>query len=59
MLVFLIVVVVNFTAFWAFIKRNLTKHEQERYEVLKHIWTDIGCGRAWIRSALNERSLER
>lgn len=46
-------------AFWPFVKKHLTKHEQERYAVLKHIWTDTGCGRAWIRSALNERSLER
>lgn len=37
----------------------MTKHERERYEVLKHIWTDTGRGRAWIRSSLNERSLER
>ncbi|XP_018563176.1 sorting nexin-29 [Anoplophora glabripennis] len=46
-------------SFWPFVKKHLTKHEQERYAVLKHIWTDTGCGRAWIRSALNERSLER
>lgn len=45
--------------FWNFIKTHLTKHEQERYEVLRHIWTDSGRGKAWIRSALNERSLER
>lgn len=48
-----------FAAFWPFVKKHLTKHEQERYAVLKHIWTDIGRGRAWLRSALNERSLER
>lgn len=46
-------------AFWPFIKKYLTKHEQERYAVLKHVWTDVGRGRAWLRSALNERSLER
>ncbi|RZC38128.1 sorting nexin-29, partial [Asbolus verrucosus] len=46
-------------AFWPFVKKHLTKHEQERYAVLKHIWTDTGRGRAWIRSSLNERSLER
>lgn len=45
--------------FWPFVKHHLTKHEQERYAVLRNIWTDIGRGRAWIRSALNERSLER
>ncbi|KAJ8942205.1 hypothetical protein NQ318_021092 [Aromia moschata] len=46
-------------SFWPFIKQHLTKHEQERYVILKQIWTDTGRGRAWIRSALNERSLER
>ncbi|XP_050512824.1 sorting nexin-29 isoform X1 [Diabrotica virgifera virgifera] len=46
-------------SFWPFIYRHLTKHEQERYIVLRHIWTDLGRGRAWIRSTLNERSLER
>ncbi|KAJ8932768.1 hypothetical protein NQ314_014470 [Rhamnusium bicolor] len=45
--------------FWPFVKKHLTKHEQERYSVLKQIWTDTGRGKAWIRSALNERSLER
>lgn len=47
------------TAFWPFLKQHLTKHERERFEVLKHIWTDLGRGRAFIRSSLNERSLER
>ncbi|CAH0555655.1 unnamed protein product [Brassicogethes aeneus] len=46
-------------SFWPFVKRHLTNHEQERYSVLKQIWTDIGRSKAWIRSALNERSLER
>ncbi|XP_019874648.2 sorting nexin-29 [Aethina tumida] len=46
-------------SFWPFVKRHLTQHEQERYNVLKQIWTDTGRGKAWIRSALNERSLER
>ncbi|XP_045474345.1 sorting nexin-29 isoform X2 [Harmonia axyridis] len=46
-------------SFWPFIKNHLTRHEQERYAVLKNINSDIGKGRAWIRSSLNERSLER
>lgn len=46
-------------SFWPFIYNHLTKHEQDRYNVLKHIWTDTGRARAWIRSSLNERSLER
>lgn len=48
-----------FAVFWTFIKHHLTKHEQERYALLRHIWTDVGRGRAWIRASLNERSLER
>lgn len=46
-------------AFWPFIKKHLTHHDKERYDALKHIWTDTGRGKAWIRSTLNERSLER
>lgn len=46
-------------SFWPFVRKHLTRHEQERFAVLKHIWTDTGRGRAWIRAALNERSLER
>ncbi|XP_030750576.1 sorting nexin-29 isoform X2 [Sitophilus oryzae] len=47
------------TSFWPFIQRHLTNHEKERYVLLKHIWTDIGKCRAWIRATLNEKSLER
>ncbi|CAH1999940.1 unnamed protein product [Acanthoscelides obtectus] len=46
-------------SFWPFVNKHLTKHEQERFEALKQIWTDSGRGKAWIRSALNEKSLER
>ncbi|XP_060527516.1 sorting nexin-29 isoform X2 [Cylas formicarius] len=44
---------------WAFLKQHLTNHEVERYNSLKHIWTDMGRCRAWLRSTLNEKSLER
>ncbi|KAK9876927.1 hypothetical protein WA026_015961 [Henosepilachna vigintioctopunctata] len=46
-------------SFWPFIKSNLIRHEQERYNLLKNINTNIGRGRAWIRASLNEKSLER
>ncbi|CAH1181326.1 unnamed protein product [Phyllotreta striolata] len=46
-------------SFWSFIYCHLTKHERERYSVLKQIWTDTGRGRAWLRSSLNEHSLDR
>ncbi|XP_023221437.1 sorting nexin-29-like isoform X1 [Centruroides sculpturatus] len=46
-------------AFWHFVRTILNKHEYERYLMLKNTSTDVGRGRAWLRSALNERSLER
>lgn len=45
--------------FWHFVRENLNNHELERYSSLKDVWTDVGRGRAWLRSALNERSLNR
>lgn len=45
--------------FWHYVRQYLTKHELDRYLSLKKIWTDIGRGRAWLRSSLNERSLDR
>ena len=35
------------------------KHEIQRFSGLKHITTDMGRGRAWLRACLNEHSLER
>lgn len=46
-------------SFWPFIRSQLTWHEQERFGVLRKVQTDQGRGRAWLRAALNERSLER
>lgn len=46
-------------SFWHYVAEHLTKHEYERYLLLKQVWTDIGRGRAWLRSSLNEHSLER
>ncbi|XP_011506155.1 PREDICTED: sorting nexin-29 isoform X2 [Ceratosolen solmsi marchali] len=46
-------------AFWPCIREQLTWHEQERFSVLRKVHTDQGRGRAWLRAALNERSLER
>ncbi|XP_073972147.1 sorting nexin-29-like isoform X2 [Rhodnius prolixus] len=44
---------------WDVTQTLLTSHERERYELLRQVWTDRGRARAWIRSAINERSLER
>ncbi|XP_057263896.1 sorting nexin-29 isoform X2 [Pezoporus wallicus] len=45
--------------FWYYVKEVLNKHELQRFCSLKTITTDIGRGRAWLRCALNEHSLER
>uniref|UniRef100_A0A6I8SCA4 Sorting nexin 29 n=1 Tax=Xenopus tropicalis TaxID=8364 RepID=A0A6I8SCA4_XENTR len=45
--------------FWVYVKEILSKHELQRFYSLKTITTDIGRGRAWLRCALNEHSLER
>ncbi|XP_075292204.1 sorting nexin-29 isoform X4 [Opisthocomus hoazin] len=45
--------------FWYYVKEVLNKHELQRFYSLKTINTDIGRGRAWLRCALNEHSLER
>ncbi|XP_038067648.1 sorting nexin-29-like [Patiria miniata] len=46
-------------AFWPVVRENLTKHELQRYMSLKYITSDAGRARAWLRSTLNEHSLER
>jgi sorting nexin-29 len=45
--------------YWHFVKCYLNKHELDRYDVLKQVQSDVGKGRAWLRSSLNEHSLER
>ncbi|KAL0272510.1 UNVERIFIED_CONTAM: hypothetical protein PYX00_005448 [Menopon gallinae] len=45
--------------FWHYVRKYLTKHELDRYMSLKKINTDVGRGRAWLRSSLNERSLDK
>ncbi|XP_033116974.1 sorting nexin-29-like [Anneissia japonica] len=47
------------SGFWPIVKEHLTRHELQRYTSLKNITTDAGRGRAWLRSTLNEHSLER
>ncbi|XP_016932669.1 uncharacterized protein [Drosophila suzukii] len=47
----------NDATFWEFCQSHLTPHERQRYMDLKQIWTNVGRGRAFIRSTLNERRL--
>ncbi|KAF4523436.1 hypothetical protein B566_EDAN010369 [Ephemera danica] len=44
---------------WRFIRETLTRHEAERFLLLRRVCTDCGRGRAWLRACLNECSLER
>lgn len=45
--------------FWHCVSNILSQHERDRYNNLNKVRTNIGKGRAWLRSALNERTLER
>ncbi len=44
---------------WSFVKTFLSRHELERYYLLKAVTCDRGRIRAWLRAALNEHSLEK
>lgn len=46
-------------AFWQNVKEHMTKHELQRFLLLKSVNTEMGRGRAWLRASLNEHSLER
>ena len=43
---------------WPLAKLCLSSDEVQRFVQLGHVTTDIGRGRAWLRSAINERTLE-
>ena len=44
---------------WRIVRTVLNKHEYERFSGLKNVTSDSGRGRSWLRSALNEQSLEK
>ncbi|MBN3303852.1 SNX29 protein, partial [Amia calva] len=46
-------------SFWFYVKEHLNRHELQRFYSLRHISSEVGRGRAWLRCALNEHSLER
>ncbi|XP_033887227.3 sorting nexin-29-like isoform X1 [Acipenser ruthenus] len=46
-------------SFWFYVKEHLNRHELQRFYSLHSITTEVGRGRAWLRCALNEHSLER
>lgn len=48
-----------YSAFWSFVKAHLGKLDLDRFLELQKATTDAGRGRAWLRSSLNEHSLER
>lgn len=45
--------------FWFYVKEHLNRHELQRFYSLRNITSELGRGRAWLRCALNEHSLER
>lgn len=45
--------------FWFYVKEHLNRHELQRFYSLRNITSESGRGRAWLRCALNEHSLER
>ncbi|XP_071250151.1 sorting nexin-29-like isoform X2 [Salvelinus alpinus] len=45
--------------FWFYVKEYLNRHELQRFYSLRQISSELGRGRAWLRCALNEHSLER
>uniref|UniRef100_A0A672JYE8 Sorting nexin 29 n=1 Tax=Sinocyclocheilus grahami TaxID=75366 RepID=A0A672JYE8_SINGR len=45
--------------FWFYVKEHLNRHELQRFYSLQNITSEQGRGRAWLRCALNEHSLER
>lgn len=46
-------------AFWPLVSSILTEEDASAMSMLRNIRTDSGKGRAWLRWALNERSLEK
>ena len=51
--------IVVIPAFWHYIKEHLNRQDLQRYSLLKTITTEEGRGRAWLRAALNEHSVEK
>lgn len=47
------------SAVYQFISTFLSRHELERFQLLRNVQTDMGRSRAWIRCTLNEHTLER
>lgn len=43
---------------WTIAKLTLSPDEVQRFSKLSHVATDVGRGRAWLRAAINERTLE-
>ncbi|XP_046854976.1 sorting nexin-29-like [Xenia sp. Carnegie-2017] len=47
------------SVFWLFIKEHLSSSEIKTYNSLPNVMTDVGRAQAWLRSSLNEQSLEK
>eukprot|EP00731_Ephydatia_muelleri_P028580 Em0020g224a len=44
---------------WPLAKLCISPEEEAHFLSLSHVKTDVGRGRAWLRKALNERTMER
>ncbi|CAB3994188.1 sorting nexin-29 isoform X3 [Paramuricea clavata] len=47
------------SVFWQFVKEHLSATETRRFNSLQNVNTDAGRAHAWLRSTLNEQSLEK
>ena len=43
---------------WQLARLCLSTEESKRFMELQNVGSDIGRGRAWLRAAINERTLE-
>ena len=43
---------------WPLTQLCLSSEEMQRFTGLKEVVSDVGKGRAWLRAAINERTLE-
>ena len=43
---------------WPIARLCLSAEEERRFQALERVTGDLGRGRAWLRAAINERTLE-
>ena len=43
---------------WPLARLSVSVEDLQRFSRLAHVQTEVGRGRAWLRAAINERTLE-